>query len=89
MQMQLYVYRYSLDVIATSYELYSLFGMQSLAGRGKRDGKIGVEQDSSRAAGYFLCRYTSCSPCLSPFTFALFFFFFNAVRLRRPRSTRA
>lgn len=57
--MQLYVYRYSLDVVATSYELYSLFGMQSLAGRGKRDGKRGVERGSSRAAGYFLCRYTS------------------------------
>lgn len=37
MQMQLYVYRYSLDVVAMSYELYFLFGMQSLAGRGRRD----------------------------------------------------
>lgn len=64
MQMQLYVYRYSLDVVATSYELYSLFGMQSLAGRGRR--KIGVERGSSRAAGYFLSILLLLSLCLSP-----------------------
>lgn len=32
------MYRYSLDVVATSHELYSSFGMQSSAGRGRRGG---------------------------------------------------
>lgn len=70
--MQLYVYWYSLDVVAMSYELYSLFGMQSLAGRGRRNKR---DRGSSRffeGRGIFS---VDTSFALLLFLFSTFYFF--------------
>lgn len=67
--MQIYNYMYywySLNVVTTSHELYSSFGMQSSAGRGWRGGTGRKEiSRSSRAAGYLLSIPFLSSPPLA------------------------